>query len=112
MVFPMQHGVTRATTRRQLLHRGLLLAGVPMAALLAQACGGSGQAPPNPPTAAAAPPTAAPAKPAATSAPAQAAPTTALAKPVASPAAGATAQPAAPASGAKKGGILLVSQTT
>jgi peptide/nickel transport system substrate-binding protein len=69
--------------RRQLLRGGLGLAGVPMAALLAQACG-SGQAPPNPPTAPAA--TAAPAAPAGTPQPAAGAP--------------------------KRGGILVVGKTT
>jgi peptide/nickel transport system substrate-binding protein len=93
------------TTRRQLLRRGLVMAGLPMAALLAQACGGSGQAPPNPPTAAPQPTlaaaTAAPAKPA--SAPATAAPTASAAQPTAAPAAAGTP---------KRGGILVVGKTT
>jgi len=93
------------TTRRQLLRRGLVMAGLPMAALLAQACGGSGQAPPNPPTAVPQPTqaaaTLAPAKPA--SAPATAAPTASAAQPKAAPAAAGTP---------KRGGMLVVGKTT
>jgi peptide/nickel transport system substrate-binding protein len=98
----MQFGPTRSLTRRELVRGGLFLVGMPMAALLAQACGGSGQAPPNPPTAAApaatAAPTQAPARPAAAA-------TTA---PVQQPAATTQAAPGAP----RRGGTLLVGKTT
>ena len=98
----MQFGPTRSLTRRELVRGGRFLVGMPMAALLAQACGGSGQAPPNPPTAAAPPATAAP-----TQAPAKpaAAATTA---PVQQPAATIQAAPGSP----RRGGTLLVGKTT
>jgi peptide/nickel transport system substrate-binding protein len=106
----MRELVTSTISRRLLLHRGLILAGVPMATLLAQACGGSGQAPPNPPTVAAAPPTAPTPAPAATSAPAPA--TKAPAQATAAPAAASTTQPVAASSAPKRGGVLLVGKTT
>jgi len=95
----MQFVATRSLTRRELVRGGLFLVGMPMAALLAQACGGSGQAPPNPPTAVA--PTQAPA-------PAAAA-TTAPVQVTAAPAGAASqAAPGTP----KRGGTLLVGKTT
>lgn len=98
-------------SRRQVLRAGLVAAGSLGVSGLLQACGASGQAPPNPPTAAPAKPTDAPAakpteaaKPAAPAA-TQAAP--AVAKPAESPA----AQPAA-AGAPKRGGTLVVGKTT
>src|SRR5690242_14238968 len=72
--------------RRQFLRSGLVVTGTLLVGGLLQACGGSGQAPPNPPTAAPKP----------TEAPKPAAPaaTTAPAAPAAAPAA--TTAPAAP----------------
>jgi peptide/nickel transport system substrate-binding protein len=89
---------TRSLTRRELVRGGLFLVGIPMAALLAQACGSSGQAPPNPPTLAA---------------PTQA-PTSAAARPAAAPTAAPAAAPTPQsATGTpKRGGTLLVGKTT
>jgi peptide/nickel transport system substrate-binding protein len=113
----------RRLPRRQFLRGGLVLTGTLVVGGLLQACGGSGQAPPNPPTAAPKPtdapkPTEAakPAAPAATTAPA--APAAQPAATQAAPAAAAkpteAAKPAAPAAAAgtpKKGGILVVGAT-
>jgi len=112
---------TRArVSRRQFLRGGLVLTGSLIAGGLLQACG-SGQAPPNPPTAAPAKPTEAPkptapaAQPAAQPAATQAAP--AAPKPTEAPAAAAkpteapAAKPAAAAGTPKKGGVLIVGMT-
>ena len=113
--------------RRQFLRGGLVLTGSLMAGGLLQACG-SGQAPPNPPTAVPAKPTeaakpAAPAAAAPASSPAAAAaaasPAAAAAAaspaaqsaPAAAPAAPAQAAPAAAASTAKRGGVLILGAT-
>jgi peptide/nickel transport system substrate-binding protein len=106
--------------RRRLLGYGALLGGSLVGGLLLQACGGSGQAPPNPPTqappkptealkpAAEAPkPTEVPKTAAAATTPAAVAPTpgspAAAAKPAEKPAAAGTP---------KRGGILVVGKTT
>ncbi|MCC6179767.1 MAG: hypothetical protein IT305_31020 [Chloroflexi bacterium] len=108
--------------RRRFLRVGLVLSGSLAAAGLLQACGSSGQAPPNPPTAApkpteapkpAAAATAKPAAPAAAPAATQAAPAAAkptqaaAAKPTEAPA----AKPAAAAGTPKRGGVLIVGAT-
>jgi peptide/nickel transport system substrate-binding protein len=113
------------TSRRQFLRGGLMLTGSLMVGGLLQACGGSGQAPPNPPTAVPKPTDVPkPAAPAAAGSPAAAAASPAAGSPVpaaaASPAASPVAQaapaaPAAPAASAagpaKRGGVLIVGAT-
>jgi len=112
--------------RRQFLRGGLVLTGSLMIGGLLQACGNTGQAPPNPPTPAPKPTEVPkPAAPAATTAPAAAAPAAAPAATQAAPAAAAkpteapataakpaeAAKPAAAAGSPKKGGVLVVGAT-
>jgi peptide/nickel transport system substrate-binding protein len=109
-------------SRRRMLRAGLLVTGSLAVGGLLQACGGSGQAPPNPPTAApAAKPTDAPkpaeskpaeaAKPAAEAKPAAAASPATQAAPAVKPAESPMAAPAA-AGTPKRGGTLIVAKTT
>jgi peptide/nickel transport system substrate-binding protein len=96
-------------SRRQLLRLGLIASGAVTVGGLLQACG-SGQAPPNPPTAV--PKATEPPKPAAPAAPAPAAPAAPQAAPAApKPAESPAAQPAAGGT-PRRGGTLVVGKTT